>query len=149
MNLTPKEQDLLQSMLAQEQVCPEKYEKYSNSACDVQLQNLFSGIGQAERQHIDTINQLLSGTIPQAGNGGSALPTPSNPSSCAAGDRQKDQFLCSDSLAMEKHVSSEYNSGIFAFADTGVRSVLNHIQKEEQEHGEKLSAYMRLNGMSC
>ena len=52
-------------------------------------------------------------------------------------------------LSTEKHVSATYNTSIFEFSDSGVRSVLNHIQKEEQEHGDKIYKFMAVNGMYC
>ncbi|NMC57354.1 MAG: spore coat protein [Eubacteriaceae bacterium] len=58
-----------------------------------------------------------------------------------------DKALCMDMLSMEKHVSSTYDTVIFECSDTNIRQVLNHIQKEEQEHGEQLFKYMQANGM--
>ena len=55
--------------------------------------------------------------------------------------------MCEDLLSTEKYVSSTYNTAIFEFRDPGVRQVLNHIQKEEQQHGEGLYAYMASHGM--
>ncbi|MBQ8395830.1 MAG: spore coat protein, partial [Oscillospiraceae bacterium] len=62
-------------------------------------------------------------------------------------DKKHDEFLCKDMLAMEKHVSGLYDTSVFEFNDTQARNVLNHIQKEEQEHGDKLYKYMSANGM--
>jgi spore coat protein CotF len=58
-----------------------------------------------------------------------------------------DKALCMDMLSTEKHVSSTYDTVIFECSDTNIRQVLNHIQKEEQEHGEQLFNYMQSNGM--
>ena len=58
-----------------------------------------------------------------------------------------DKMLCQDSLSTEKYVSSTYDTTIFEFRDTNARQVLNHIQKEEQEHGEKIYNYMSQHGM--
>ncbi|MBR6549079.1 MAG: spore coat protein, partial [Clostridia bacterium] len=52
-----------------------------------------------------------------------------------------------DMLAMEKHVSGVYNTGVFEFTNPVLRDALAHIQKEEQNHGEKLYSYMSANGM--
>jgi hypothetical protein len=62
-------------------------------------------------------------------------------------EKQLDCFLCSDTLAGEKHVSRLYDTCVFEFSDARVRNVLNHIQKEEQEHGKWLYDYMSVNGM--
>ena len=47
----------------------------------------------------------------------------------------------------EKYVSAAYNTAIFEFKDTNVRDVLNHIQKEEQKHGEAIFQYMNSKGL--
>ena len=60
---------------------------------------------------------------------------------------EHDKMLCSDALSTEKFVSSTYNTAIFEFRDKNIRQVLNHIQKEEQEHGEKIFNYMSSHGM--
>lgn len=58
-----------------------------------------------------------------------------------------DKDLCTDMLMTEKYVSGAYNTAIFEFRDPQVRSILNHIQKEEQQHGEAIFKYMESNGM--
>ena len=55
--------------------------------------------------------------------------------------------MCSDLLMTEKYVSGTYDTTIFEFRDTNVRDVLNHIQKEEQKHGEAIFQYMESKGM--
>jgi spore coat protein CotF len=62
-------------------------------------------------------------------------------------DKQADCYLCSDLLADEKHVSGLYNTSIFEFNDKQIRDTLNHIQKEEQEHGKAIYDYMSVNNM--
>ena len=47
-----------------------------------------------------------------------------------------DAMLCEDLLLTEKYVSSTYDTTIFECQNTQVRDALNHIQKEEQQHGE-------------
>jgi demethoxyubiquinone hydroxylase (CLK1/Coq7/Cat5 family) len=59
---------------------------------------------------------------------------------------KKDAMLCHDALATEKYASALYNTGIFEFKDTNIRQTLNHIQKEEQEHGEQIYNYMAGHG---
>ena len=58
-----------------------------------------------------------------------------------------DKDLCTDMLMTEKYVSSAYNTAIFEFRDPQVRNILNHIQKEEQQHGESIFKYMESKGM--
>lgn len=153
MQLTQKETSLLKDLKEQEQICVEKYNKYSTEAHDEQLKNLFTQIGQKETQHLDTINQIMNGTVPsmQSGGGGNSNNTLTFTATYTAIDKnqnkQDDSFLCTDSLSSEKHVSSTYNTCIFEFKDTNIRDALNHIQKEEQQHGEQIYNYMSQNGM--
>ena len=149
MVLTQKETMLLQDLKSQEQLCIEKYSKYAANACDAPLQQLFETIRSTEQTHLDTVNQMLNGTVP-AMAGGQGQPKwvkPTAPSSCGQGAKAQDMFLCQDALNMEKHVSSVYDTCIFEFKDANARNVLNHIQKEEQEHGQYIYDYMALNGM--
>ena len=50
-------------------------------------------------------------------------------------------------LSTEKHVSALYNTGVFEFSDVQARTMLNHIQSEEQQHGQRIYEYMNANGM--
>ena len=61
--------------------------------------------------------------------------------------KQNDCYLCTDLLATEKHASHLYDTCVFEFADGQVRSVLNQIQKQEQEHGKAIYDYMKTNSM--
>ena len=55
--------------------------------------------------------------------------------------------MCKDALAMEKHVSGVYDTGIFEFNSPVLRDTLAHIQKEEQNHGEQLYEYLSKNNL--
>lgn len=156
MNLTQKETTLLNDLISQEKLCVEKYTKSSAAACDSQLGTLFSQIAQTENQHLNTLNQILGGTAPQMnsmqGGSGNSSGAQSDFSQNytsleSGGSKDNDKFLCEDALSMEKHVSATYNTCVFEFKDTNVRNTLNHIQKEEQEHGEQIYNYMAQNGM--
>ena len=56
---------------------------------------------------------------------------------------QADATLCTDMLMTEKFISGSYDSGIFQSTTPPVTMALQHIQKEEQEHGQKIQAYMQ------
>jgi spore coat protein CotF len=47
----------------------------------------------------------------------------------------------------EKYVSGTYDTAIFEFTDSNIRQILNHIQKEEQQHGEGIFQYMQSHGL--
>ncbi|MDO4581965.1 MAG: spore coat protein [Bacillota bacterium] len=154
-----KENGLLQDLKSAEQLCIEKYGKYAAQAQTEPLKQLFSSIQGQEQRHLQTLDQIIAsggaccGQQQSGGQGGQQ-------SSGGQGGQQlqgnygsrddafrNDRFLCSDALAMEKHVSADYNISIFEFKDPAVRSTLNHIQKEEQQHGQQIYDYMSANGM--
>ncbi|GLC32014.1 spore coat protein [Clostridium omnivorum] len=154
--LSQKERMLLEDQKSHEQICIEKYTNYANAAKDNQLKQIFNANGQAERTHLDSINQLLNGQIPQMNqqqnqNSGQSMGNQSSSNTMnntqASGVNLSDADMCSDLLMTEKYVSGAYDTAIFEFRDTGARDVLNHIQKEEQKHGEAIFKYMESKGM--
>ena len=150
MTLTQKENSLLCDLKGQEQVCIEKYSMYSERACDPTLKNLFSNIKATEESHLSTINRILGGEevkMPASPPTAASVKLECQPSCCPANEKSKDAFLCKDALAMEKHVSAIYDTTIFEFSSPTLRDTLNHIQKEEQNHGEQIYQYMSKNGM--
>ena len=148
MQLTTKETSLLKDLADQEKLCIDKYKKHASAACDTQLKNLFTNLASVEQTHLDTLTTLQSGTVPPTGTGNTTLPTFTATYGMTDSECKKtDCYLCTDVLAGEKHVSSLYDTCIFEFKDTGARDVLNHIQKEEQQHGKMIYDYMTVNGM--
>jgi spore coat protein CotF len=154
--LSQKERMLLEDQKNHEKICIEKYTNYANQANDNQLKQIFNANGQVERTHLDSINQLLSGKIPQMNQqqNQSSGQTMGNQSSITTmnntqpgGVKLSDVDMCTDLLMTEKYVSGAYDTTIFEFRDTRARDVLNHIQKEEQKHGEAISQYMESKGM--
>ena len=51
-------------------------------------------------------------------------------------------------IGTEKLVSGEYNTDVFAFANTALRKLLADIQIEEQNHAEMIYKYKTANGMA-
>ena len=154
-NLNDKERMLLQDEKAGEELCIEKYKKYSEEASDPELKNLFKELMSKEEDHLKTLNQMLTGTVPTLNTQQkqqNQQNSNTNVSSANVDNKnqinfKQDKIICQDSLAGEKYVSSTYNSTIFEMRDTNARQVLNHIQKEEQEHGEKIYNYMQSHNM--
>lgn len=158
-----KETSLLEDQKKQEEICVKKYQGFAQQAQDPQLKQLFQTLAQQEQSHLDSINQMLSGQLPsmsgqnqqppqngqQAQSGGQ--PQFSNqlafPPIQMGSSAQNDKDMCEDLLSTEKYVSSAYNTAIFEFRDANVRQALSHIQKEEQQHGQQLFAYMSAHGM--
>ncbi len=157
LQLTQKEKMLLMDQKTHEETCIDKYTKYANQAQDPQLKQLFNSYATQEQEHLNTINQILSGQVPSVGGqqnqgqqqgqqmaGGNQA---QNAATVPGNYNQEDAKLCKDLLMTEKFVSGAYNTAIFEFRDTNVRQVLNHIQKEEQQHGEGIFNYMQSKGM--
>ncbi len=150
MTLTQKETTLLQDLKSQEQLCIEKYNKYSQMAHDPELKNLFSQLASNEQKHLDTVTQMLSGTevkMPSESPSAESAKLTCKQSTCNEAEKKQDAYLCKDALAMEKHVSSVYDMSVFEFQSPTLRDTLAHIQKEEQNHGEKLYNYLSCNNM--
>ena len=171
LNLTSKERTLLEDQKSHEEICVQKYADYANLASDPQLQAIFNSNGLTEQEHLNTINQLLGGQIPNMNQQGGnqqqqqmkqQLQQQQSQSQQQMQEQQahnfqilnnrtknhsQDQKLCTDMLMTEKYVSGAYDTAIFEFRDPQVRNALNHIQKEEQQHGEAIFNYMQSMGM--
>ncbi|MDO5011419.1 MAG: ferritin-like domain-containing protein, partial [Intestinibacter bartlettii] len=147
LDLNTKEQGLLKDAKEHETLCIAKYKDHAEKTNCQELKNLFNSLASKEQQHLDTINQILNGTVPNMNqNGGQNQSSVQNTQSefnlgnlqgqMQINYSETDKLLCQDALSTEKYVSSTYNTSIFEFRDKNIRQVLNHIQKEEQEHGE-------------
>ncbi len=171
--LSTKEQLLLQDQQSHEEQCILKYDNYANLAVDSQLKTIFKNNAQKEREHLQTINQLLNGQVPSMAGGsqqqsgqqqsgqqqtgqqpsgqqGTNWPMSQQESidkSATTGFKASDKDMCIDMLNTEKYVSGTYDTTIFECKSAQVRDVLNHIQKEEQKHGEAIFSYMNSKGM--
>jgi len=158
-HLTKKEQMLLEDLKQHEQVCIKKYQDYANQVQDPQLKELLNSYAQQEENHLNSVNEMISGQVPSMGPGQQNQQnrqsqqnqqqqfsqTTAGQSGSAA--NQKDAMLLNDLLMTEKYVSSAYDTAIFEFTNPQMRQVLNHIQKEEQQHGEGIFNYMNAHGM--
>ena len=150
MVFTQKEKTLIEDLKSQEKLCIEKYQKYSAEAKEQQLKNIFNELAGIETKHLSMLDSITDGTIPAINNnGGNNSQGQFNTAYSMAESpyKQCDSFLCQDMLSSEKHVSSVYDICVFEFTDQGVRNVLNHIQKEEQNHGKRIYDYMKINSM--
>jgi spore coat protein CotF len=155
MTFTQKETILLNDLKSHEQICIKKYQTYSNQAQDPELKQLFTYYAGQEQQHLNTLNQISTGQVPsmnqqgQQGQQQNQQQSTQNvqPGAQAGTVNQNDASLCNDVLVTEKYISGAYNTAIFEFRDANVRQALNHIQKEEQQHGEGVFNYMQKKGM--
>jgi len=156
MHLTQKERMLLEDQKKHEEMCIKKYGEAAARASDPGLKQLFTTYQQQEQQHLQTIEQILNGQIPQMkqGSQGGSQSGQQNQQQqqntsqgMAQQPNQEDAYLCQDLLSTEKYISGTYDTAIFEFTNPQIRQVLNHIQKEEQQHGEGIFTYMHQHGM--
>lgn len=151
LQLTQKERMLLEDEKHQEDICIKKYQNYSQQAQDSQLKQLFNNHAGDEQHHYNMINQMLQGQQPDMSHGQQAMTQggqmQQQSSYQGSMGNAGDEVLCSDLLATEKYVSGTYDTGIFEAASPVIRQTLQHIQKEEQKHGEDLFNYMNSHGM--
>lgn len=169
--LTQKEQQLLSDQLNHEKVCIQKYSNYAQQVRDPQLKQMFSQYASEEQNHYDTVSQLLSGQPANlsmsagAGQGrqqgqfqqqrpaqqiqmqGGEAAELQGDVGAAGMTNQEDATILGDMLMTEKFVSGAYDTAIFESANSGVRQALQHIQKEEQQHGEGIFNYMSQRGI--
>ena len=148
--LSQKEQDLLKDMKNTEKLCIDKYSRAASEAHDPQLRQLFIRISQVEQGHLDTLTKIENGENFSSGNsaGGQQQPTFTEHYGPAESEEKKcDAFLANDLLTTEKHASHLYDTCVFEFKDENIRQTINHIQKEEQEHGKQIYDYMQKNSM--
>lgn len=159
--LTQKERMLLEDQKKHEEICIQKYQSYANQVQDPQLKQLLNNYAQQERQHLNTINQLLAGQVPsinqsqnqsqqqqpQFQNQQQQQNQAPQMGSAFNQAQQNDAAILTDLLMTEKYVSNTYDTAIFEFTCSKTREVLNHIQKEEQQHGEGIFNYMQSRGM--
>ncbi|MCT4509123.1 MAG: spore coat protein [Tepidibacter sp.] len=147
LNLSQKERMLLEDQKSHEQMCIENYTQFSQRAKCPELKQLFNEYVTKEQQHLDSINQILNGSVPNIQGGNQEQQ--SQPKTFAQSNTydSEDALLCKDALMAEKYISGAYNTTIFECCDTNLRQVLNHIQKEEQEHGEGIFNYMKSKGI--
>ncbi len=152
MTLTEKEKTTLQDLQSQEETCIQKYGKYAKEAKDPVLQELFNTLKAKEQEHYQSLQQVLTGTVPNCDcndtDGKMYQPTATYKQGDQSDNKQHDCFLATDAIGTEKMVSGQYNSDVFAFGNSDIRKLLADIQIEEQNHGEMLYNYKQVNGMS-
>lgn len=149
MQLSQKEQNFLNDLKNQEILCIKKYNNYANQAQDPQLRQIFQRLAGKEQEHLNSINQILSGSTPAMNQqvNQQQIQKQASWQGQTGFVNQNDADLCHDVLSTEKYASQVYDTAIFEFKDPQIRQVLNHIQKEEQQHGEEIFKYMQSKGM--
>ena len=145
--LSQKERMFLEDGKLQEEVCVEKYKNYSQQATDAPLKQLFNKLAGEEQHHYNIINEMLQGQQPNLSHNQQAQQPVTQSTPQGAINNQHDKILCSDLLSTEKYVSGTYDIDIFESAEPIVRQAMQHIQQDEQRHGQELFNYMNSHGM--
>lgn len=151
MKLNQKETQLITELKNQEELCIQKYDFYAQQAKDPELKSLFKTIAKHEQQHFDMLESLLNGTLPQI-KSHEPRAVKYEPKASHQGsqeEKQFDKFLCTDIIATEKYVATDYNNDLFYFASPEVRNVLNAIMTDEQNHAEMIWKYKVANKMAA
>lgn len=124
-----------------------------NQLLNGQVPSMNSGSGSSQQgqsgssSSSGSSSQASSSNSASSSSASSSSSSSNSSSSSSSGIQTTDKDLCTDILMTEKYVSSTYNTAIFEFKDPQVRDVLNHIQKEEQQHGEAVFKYMESKGL--
>lgn len=152
MNLTQKEQYIIDDLISQEKLCIQKYAFYEHMAYDPELKKLFANIKKQETEHLNSLKDVKEGIIADSDvNDYSAKnyrPKSDYHVKSNQDEKDHDAFLCTDSITMEKYVSSAYNFDLFQFASNKLRQLLADIEVEEQNHAEMLYKYKVANEMA-
>lgn len=152
MALNQKEESLIKDLQEQEKLCIQKYTRYAEMANDQELKDLFNTLRENEISHYEALEALKSNdtTVPTIKHLKAAeyCPKGTHSQSCHSRSKEDDAFLCTDSIAIEKYVSTSYNENLFQFSSSAVRETLNQIQTDEQNHGEMIYKYKTANGMA-
>ena len=152
--LSQKERKVLQDQKKHEEVCIRKYDHFAQKASDPQLRNMFAHFADQERQHYNSLDQLLQGRQPTPSGGGRNRQQTNPPAYSPSHNRDElgqqhceDAIMCRDAMMMEQFISDSYNQGLFQSMNPVVRQTLQHIQDEEQQHGEGILNYLQEQGM--
>lgn len=149
---TQKEIAYLKDLKSKEQLCVEKYRKYAEQALDPALKGLFERIGQVEQRHVQVVEGMLNGTLPQQ-NAAGAQQNPQAP--CRRPIRRlrtppssRTPICVRMRWAWRSWYRANTKRRSSSSAPRRPRAALNQLQKDEQQHGEALYQYMQRNAMA-
>ena len=151
-NLTEKERYIIEDLKSQEELCIQKYAYYEEMAFDPELKKLFKDIKSSEKEHYQSLTDVLNGNVANSDVNDYAAknykPKAEYHQNSSQEEKKHDSFLATDSITMEKYVSSAYNFDLFQFGNNKLRKLLADIEVEEQNHAEMLYKYKVANAMA-
>jgi len=162
-NLTSKERFLLEGEKYQQQLVIDKYNDYALQAQDDSLKGLFSNLVKIEEKHLNMIDEMLQGKVPQMNKenihpyyennsinsndyiniGNITLISLDDNSSYDDGDK----IICFDALTTEELLHSTCSASSLEFEKTEFENILKYIIEEKSENLKYLNDYMTKKGM--
>ena len=162
-NLTSKERFLLEGEKYQQQLVIDKYNDYALQAQDDSLKSLFSNLVKIEEKHLNMIDEMLQGKVPQMNKenihpyyennsinsndyiniGNITLTSLDDNSSYDDGDK----IICFDALTTEELLHSTCSASSLEFEKTEFENILKYIIEEKSENLKYLNDYMTKKGM--
>lgn len=160
-NLTNKERFLLEGEKYQQQLAIDKYNNFSLQAADPILKTIFSNLSEIEENHLNMVNEMLQGRIPQI-NTQNLHPYYTNTSSLSneylnIGNMtitsmdnsfdDGDKIICFDALTTEELLHSTYSASSLEFEESEYKSILSKIIDDKKNSLQYLNDYMIKKGM--
>ena len=160
-NLTNKERFLLEGEKYQQQLARDKYNNFSLQAADPILKTIFSNLSEIEENHLNMVNEMLQGRIPQI-NTQNLHPYYTNTSSLSneylnIGNMtitsmdnsfdDGDKIICFDALTTEELLHSTYSASSLEFEESEYKNILSKIIDDKKNSLQYLNDYMIKKGM--
>lgn len=160
-NLTNKERFLLEGEKYQQQLAIDKYNNFALQAADPILKTIFSNLSEIEENHLNMVNEMLQGRIPQI-NTQTLHPYYTNTSSLSneylnIGNMtitsmdnsfdDGDKIICFDALTTEELLHSTYSASSLEFEESEYKSILSKIIDDKKNSLQYLNDYMTKKGM--
>lgn len=160
-NLTNKERFLLEGEKYQQQLAIDKYNNFSLQAADPILKTIFSNLSEIEENHLNIVNEMLQGRIPQI-NTQNLHPYYTNTSSLSneylnIGNMtitsmdnsfdDGDKIICFDALTTEELLHSTYSASSLEFEESEYKNILSKIIDDKKNSLQYLNDYMIKKGM--
>lgn len=160
-NLTNKERFLLEGEKYQQQLAIDKYNNFALQAADPILKTIFSNLSEIEDNHLNMVNEMLQGRIPQI-NTQNLHPYYTNTSSLSneylnIGNMtitsmdnsfdDGDKIICFDALTTEELLHSTYSASSLEFEESEYKNILSKIIDDKKNSLQYLNDYMIKKGM--
>lgn len=160
-NLTNKERFLLEGEKYQQQLAIDKYNNFALQAADPILKTIFSNLSEIEENHLNMVNEMLQGRIPQI-NTQNLHPYYTNTSSLSneylnIGNMtitsmdnsfdDGDKIICFDALTTEELLHSTYSASSLEFEESEYKNILSKIIDDKKNSLQYLNDYMTKKGM--